>query len=270
MAEITDPLAKAHLEARELKNGASRLFYALDKMMAERELAPTPEYTAPTFDLANKHDHIEWGGRKWRANVASAHFEGHDHALRIAGSRARFEVRPDDTPMESKEWKRRAELSGSIYGDATRLPNGVLLSGSFVTSHRAWPEGMDTTWGMVFGQIHMGSKVGGSPALAFRRHQTSDLRITTRGENDMEGSEVYRGPLSFDEDHLFAYEVLLHETDAVLRVWVDDQQVVDLSGVSIGHSAADSYWNVGIYASGGVTGPVVAEYDRHIYPGQDQ
>lgn len=36
MAEITDPLAKAILEARGLKNNAGRLLYALEKLMAEK------------------------------------------------------------------------------------------------------------------------------------------------------------------------------------------------------------------------------------------
>ena len=67
MAEITDPLAKAILEARGLKNNAGRLLYALEKLMAERDEAPVPTPTpAPTGwvtgiePIANNFDPAQW------------------------------------------------------------------------------------------------------------------------------------------------------------------------------------------------------------------
>lgn len=224
----------------------------------------TPTY-APILVNGLAPSELSWAGRKWRVNCIAEDNEGFDYCITTMGDRIRFEVRPDDPPSETKPEKRRSELSGSIYGDPTRLPNGVLLKGGFNFIHHPWT-GMESTWGGVFGQVHMGSKVGGSPALAFRRHQNGNFMVTTRGEFDDAGTRRYEAPLSFGAAHRVDYSVVLHPTNGKLIVALDGKEIVNASG-SIGHSAADSFWNIGVYCSGGVTCPVIAEYWGHSYPG---
>ncbi|MDZ4306605.1 hypothetical protein [Allopontixanthobacter sp.] len=220
--------------------------------------APAPVY-APIVKIDERH--ARWADRKWRVNT-----KRQPHSLQVTADRARFEIRPEDFLDGSKP---RSELSGSIYGDDTRLPNGVLLRGGFTLNAHAWGSDMSKTWGGVYGQIHIGSKVGGSPALSFRRDQDGDFKVATRGEKDLGGTTQWKGPLPFDEEHDIVYCVKLHPTEAELRVWIDREPVLDLTGVSIGHSIADAYWALGLYFSGGITGPIVAEYSEHTYPSPD-
>ncbi len=215
---------------------------------------------------------IEWAGRIWRVNAGSTIHHGMDHSVRISpdGGRVRFELRdfPEDNSGSDSEKVRRAELSGSLYGNPTRLPNGESLWGAFSFVHHGWNDlvGMRELQGGVYGQIHIGSTFGGSPALAFRRRADGGFLITTRGEYDTEGTTHYEGDLSFDELHDLVYQVNLHPTQGSLRVWIDGQQIVDARGLSLGHSNAESYWNFGTYFSGGISGTVVAEYANHVYP----
>jgi len=113
---------------------------------------------------------------------------GMDHCLKLAGSRARFEVRPGPTDrrQDDRAGILRSELSGSLKGDRTRLPNGVPLWGAFSFIHHRWSDraGMANTTGGVHGQVHIGQSFGGSPALAFRRDPKGNFLITTRGESD--------------------------------------------------------------------------------------
>ena len=215
---------------------------------------------------------IEWAGKIWRVNAGSTIRHGMDHSVRISpgGGRIRFELRdsPDDNSKHDSGKVRRAELSGSLYGDPTRLPNGESLWGAFSFVHHGWSDslGMRELQGGVYGQIHIGSTFGGSPALAFRRRADGRFLITTRGEYDPEGTTQYEGDLGFDELHDLVYEVNLHPTQGSLRVWIDGQQIVAARDLSIGHSNAESYWNLGTYFSGGISGTVVAEYANHVYP----
>ena len=226
----------------------------------------------PTIDPTYTAAQINWAGRPWRVNSAATDHPDLPHSLQRSANweRLRFEVRESDPSMGSKPEKRRSELSGSIYGDDTRLPNGEVLWGAFSTLHHPWddPEGMLSTYGAVFGQIHIGSEVGGSPALAFRRKKNGLFRITTRGELDDGGSVRYEQPLSWGVPHDIVYRVVLHPYNGSLRIWLDGVQIVNISEVSIGHSKADSYWNVGVYSPGGVTSPVIMELANHVYPGR--
>ena len=215
---------------------------------------------------------IEWAGRMWRVNAGSTIHYGMDHSVRISpdGGRVRFELRdyPEDNSLPDSDKVRRAELSGSLYGSPTRLPNGESLWGAFSFVHHGWKDtmGMRELQGGVYAQIHIGSTFGGSPALAFRRRANGGFLITTRGEYDAEGTTQYEDDLSFDEVHDLVYEAILHPTQGSLRVWIDGQQKVDAQDLSIGHSNAESYWNLGIYFSGGISGTAVAEYANHAYP----
>ncbi|MGZ2411659.1 polysaccharide lyase-like protein [Sphingomonas sp. F9_3S_D5_B_2] len=214
---------------------------------------------------------IMWSGRKWRCNMGSTWHPGMDYCLRRDGGRARFEVRPTpfDRGQSESQQKRRSELSGSVYGDKTRLPNGVPLWGAFSFIHHRWadPTGMADLDGAVHGQIHMGSKFGGSPALAFRRNGRGQFVITTRGEFEPDTTSRWRASLSFDEVHDLVYRVILDEAAGALDVWIDGKKVLEVGSASIGSHFAESYWNVGCYCSSGVTCPVVAEYSNHVYPG---
>lgn len=214
---------------------------------------------------------VVWSGRQWRTNMGSTWNSGMDHCLRVNGNRARFELH--NTPLDRSSGdpdpaKRRSEISGSLYGDPTTLPNNVTLWGAMQFNHHSWsdPAGMALLTGGVHGQIHMGHGLGGSPALAFRRNSRGDLKITTRGEFDTSGTTRYEKPLSFDAVHDLVYRVNLHERGGALTVWLDGLKIVDVFGASIGSHYADSYWNVGCYYAGGVTCPVVAEYGNHVYP----
>jgi hypothetical protein len=217
---------------------------------------------------------IVWNGRKWRANMASTRVRGLDYCLRVTPNKARFEIR--DNPLEGRHGASphglRSEISGSVYGDRTRLPNGVPLWGAMQFIHHHWddPEGMKTLYGGVHGQIHIGSRFGGSPALAFRRNKRGEFDVTTRGEFDKAGSGTvrHRSPLPFDQVHNLVYRIVLHEADGALTVWLNARKIVDIANVSIGSHHAEAYWNLGCYYSGGVTCPVVAEYANHVYPGR--
>lgn len=215
---------------------------------------------------------VEWAGRRWRLNSGATNHEGMAHAVSIGedGHRIRFELRDSEADKSPKDSRgtRRVELSGSLYGDKRRLPNSEELWGAYSFRHHSWqdPAAMRALTGGVYGQVHMGSRFGGSPALAFRRTRDGNFRITTRGEFDREGSIRYEAPLSFDEVHDLVYRLVLHPTDASLTVWLDGERIVEAADASIGHSNAESYWSLGLYFSGGVAGPVVAEYANHVYP----
>jgi hypothetical protein len=191
-----------------------------------------------------------------------------DHCLRLTPSRARFEIRDsrfDRGPRDDLD-KRRSELR---IPKSPRLPNGVALWGAMSFIHHQWedPDGMARTWGGVHGQVHIGSKFGGSPAVAFRRTRRGKLAITTRGEEDPEGTRRYEGSLPFDQLHNLVYRILLHPSRGAAAVWLNGEPVLDVSGVSIGSSHAECYWSFGCYYSGGITCPIVAEYGDHVYPG---
>lgn len=223
----------------------------------------------PTLVDGRTPGHVDWNGRKWRCAMGSTWQPGMDHSLRLLPSRARFEIRdserdrgPNDDPG-----KRRSEIR---FPKSPRLPNGVPLWGAMSFIHHRWddPEGMARgRGGGVHGQLHIGSKFGGSPAVAFRRMRNGEFAITTRGENDEKGSIRYRGPLPFDQLHHLVYRVLLHPSEASLAVWLNGSRLVDLQGVSIGSSDAECYWSLGCYYAGGVSCPVVAEFGDHYYPG---
>ena len=74
-------------------------------------------------------------------------------------------------------------------------------------------------------------------------------------------------PVSFGEKHDLVYAVTLDPRHGNVRVWLDGKLIVDAVDISIGSRHADSYWAFGLYFAGGVTSPVVAEYDRVIPPG---
>lgn len=225
----------------------------------------------PTVNPTLTPAEMSFAGRRWRTNMGASWIADMPHSLRISstGSRVRFEVRntANDRSINDTADKRRAELSGSLLGDSTRLPNGQSLWGAFSTIHAPWadPVGMSKLTGGVYGQIHMGS-FGGSPAVAFRRRQDGTFRITTRGEFNTAGTVRYQAPLTWGEPHDIVYNLVLHPTAGSLRVWVDGQQVVNVANVSIGSSKGGSYWAFGAYFAGGVTSPVVAEYANHVYP----
>ena len=213
--------------------------------------------------------YLTWDDRKWRCAMGSIWNPGMDHCLRLTAKRARFEIR--DTPLDrgpaDNAAKRRSEMR---FPKSPRLPNGVPLWGatSFLHHRREDPEGMAKRWGGVHGQLHIGSTFGGSPAVAFRRLRRGEFAVTTRGENDEEGTVRYRGPLSFDEVHHMVYRVVLHPSDGGLAVWLDGDLILDLRGVSIGSRHAECYWSFGCYYSGGITCPIIAEYGDHFYPSQ--
>jgi hypothetical protein len=225
---------------------------------------------SPTYTPAE----ISWANRKWRVNAGATWTTNMGRSVRLSQSGARIRFQINDTTYDhaanEETTKRRAEISGSIYGDSTRLPNGQSLWGAFSTRHAAWadPAGMKLLKGGVYGQIHMGNTFGGSPAVAFRRKADGKFRITTRGEFDpvSTGTVRYEGLLSFDQVHDIVYNTVLHPTAGSLKVWIDGVQVVNVSNVSIGHSSAESYWAFGAYFAGGVTSPVIAEYANHVYP----
>jgi hypothetical protein len=212
--------------------------------------------------------HIDWNGRKWRCAMGSTWNKGMDHSLRLAPNRARFEIREGKEnrgPADDAK-KRRSEIR---FPKSPRLPNDVPLWGAMSFVHHQWddPAGMAGNWGGVHGQLHIGSKFGGSPAVAFRRTRRGAFAITTRGERDPEGSRRYERPLPFDEVHSLVYRVVLSPSNGALHVWLNGDSVLDLRGVSIGSRDAGCYWSVGCYYSGGISCPIVAEYGDHIYPG---
>lgn len=225
-----------------------------------------------TLDRGVTPSRLHWAGRDWRVNAGSTRVRGMPHSLAISSSGERLRVEVHDTPRDNsqpdKSTVRRAELSGSLYGDGTRLPNGRELWGAFSFVHHAWSDmlGMRERQGGVYGQVHMGSDAGGSPALAFRRTAKGLFRITTRGEFDPEGTVQYEAPLSFDSVHDAVYRLVLHPTDGSLAVWIDGERVVDVKNASIGHHSATSYWNIGVYFARGISGSASAEYANHIYP----
>lgn len=226
----------------------------------------------PTLAPTYTPNEVTFGNRKWRVNSGATYITDMGHSIRrsASGNRIRIELRntTNDKTASDTSKVRRAELSGSLYGDATRLPNGQSLWGAFSTRHAPWadPIGMKALTGGVYGQIHMGSTFGGSPAVAFRRKSDGRFRITTRGEFDTAGTIRYEAPVSFGEVHDIVYNVVLHPVSGALRVWIDGVRVVNIANVSIGHRNAESYWNFGAYFSGGVTSPVIAEYANHVYP----
>ena len=67
---------------------------------------------------------LEWAGREWRCNMGSTWNPHMDHCLRLAGDRARFEIRPTPSDRSSNDdgVKLRSELSGSLPGKRERLP----------------------------------------------------------------------------------------------------------------------------------------------------
>lgn len=217
---------------------------------------------------------LSWADHRWRCNMGATWNSGMDHCLQLAGQMARFEVRNSfrDRSVSDPAGKLRSELSGSLPGDLRRLPNGIPLWGSMTFIHHRWsdPGGMARLHGGVHGQIHMGSKYGGSPAFAIRRNNAGELEVTTRGELNSRGVGTvrYRGPLSFDDPHDVVYALLLSPTAGFVRVWIDGRQIINARGVSIGSRYAQSYWNIGCYYGSGATCPIIAEYANHVYPSE--
>lgn len=215
---------------------------------------------------------LGWAGRYWRVAAGSSMTPNMDHTLRVGsrGRKMRFEIRNTDSDNAGTDSSgvRRAELSGSLRSDPTRLPNGAPLWGGMSFNHHGWadPAGMSTLMGGVYGQIHIGSRFGGSPAVAFRRTKRGQFRVTTRGEYDTAGSVRYEAPLGFDQVHHLVYRVVLDPHRGSLTVWLDGAKIVDVADASIGSSHAQSYFNLGLYFSGGITSPVVAEYGNVVYP----
>lgn len=213
---------------------------------------------------------IEWAGRKWSCAMGSTWHKGMDYSLRLREGMARFELRDTvfDRPAGDPERKRRAELH---YPRRPRLPNDVPLWGAMSFIHHGWadPLGMAKTTGGAHGQIHMGSTVGGSPPVAFRRHGDGSFLVTTRGESERGNTIRYKAPLAFDRPHDLVYRVVLNPTGGSLVVWLNRQKIVDLERTPIGSSAAESYFNFGSYYSGGVTCPIVAEFANLVYPAPD-
>ena len=191
-----------------------------------------------------------------------------DHSLRLTANRARFEIRDDvrDRGPGDDVTKRRSELR---YPKAPRLPNGVPLWGAMSFVHHQWddPAGMAARRGGVHGQLHIGSTLGGSPAVAFRRTRRGAFAITTRGEREPDGARRFERPLAFDQAHSLVYRVVLSPTEGSLHVWLNGDAVLDLRGVSIGSSHAECYWSFGCYYSGGICCPISAEFGDVVYPG---
>lgn len=213
-----------------------------------------------------------WADRFWRANTGAAQYPEKAYAVQTTLDKriVRFELRDSDRDRSKSDsgTTRRAELSGSLYGCDERLPNGTPLWGAFSFRHSAWenPVGMAAKSGGVYGQIHMGSEFGGSPALAFRRGRDGRFRITTRGQFELDGTIHYDRSLTFDEPHDLVYRVSLHPTEGEISVWLDGDLVVEQARVSIGHDSAQSYWAFGLYFSGGIAGSVSAQYAHLAYP----
>src|SRR5437867_3210575 len=67
---------------------------------------------------------LNWAGRSWRCNMGSTWHPDMDYCLRLARSEARCEIRntPYDHSRVDEATKRRAEISGSLPGDRSRLP----------------------------------------------------------------------------------------------------------------------------------------------------
>ncbi len=217
---------------------------------------------------------LKFAGRPWRINAGTTWTSNLDYSVRMnsTASKVRVELHNTETDKGAGDstGNRRAEFSGSLYGDPTRLPNGVSLWGAMSFNHLPWsdPVGMANKLGGVYGQIHIGSKFGGSPAVAFRRSKTGKIRITTRGELSTASTIRYEAPLSFGQVHDLVYNVVLDPVNGSLKVWLDGVKVVDVANVSIGSHYAESYFNFGAYFSGGIACPIAAEYGNMAYPAQ--
>jgi hypothetical protein len=211
---------------------------------------------------------LDWAGRKWTCALGSTWHRDMDYCLRLRDGMARFELHDTvfDRPAGDPDHKRRAELH---YPRRPRLPNDVPLWGAMSFIHHGWsdPFGMNKlTTGGAHGQIHMGSTVGGSPPVAFRRHNDGSFLITTRGESERGNTKRYKAPLAFDRPHDLVYRVVLSPTNGSLAVWLNREKIVDLERTPIGSSVAESYFNVGSYYAGGVTCPIIAEFANLVYP----
>jgi hypothetical protein len=211
---------------------------------------------------------IDWNGREWLCTMGSTWHAGMDHCLRLTDRKARFELHDTDfdRPADDPPRKRRSELH---FPKRPRLPNDVPLWGAMSFIHHGWadPSGMARlTMGGAHGQIHIGSRAGGSPAVAFHRYKDGDFLVTTRGEQSRANIRRFKAPLAFDRPHDLVYRVVLSPTNGSLVVWLDRHKIIDLTGVPIGSHFAESYWNFGAYYYGGVTCPIVAEFANHVYP----
>jgi len=207
-------------------------------------------------------DPFLWQGRQWRAYVRSKSVTL-DYPLRYTRNKVRFELRPADFSGTASTTRSELGGSNSIY---PRLPNNVPLWGAMSFIHHCGNSSSG-----VHGQIHMGSKAGGSPALAFRRSNDGPnvLKVTTNSQSGTGTTgSVTRASLNVTcgAVHDLVYRVVLNPTAGSLAVWIDRTNVVDLPRVPIGHSNAEHYWNFGVYYAGGVTSTVVAEYADHVYP----
>ena len=236
-----------------------------------REASQSGAYQ-PIAITSDRAAETRWQGRRWRVNAGPVFDPQTAYAIQTDPdqTRIRFELRngPNDRSPRDDAGTRRAELSGSLRGDRQRLPNGTPLWGAMQFRHHAWsdPTGMKALTGGVYGQIHMGSGFGGSPALAFRRNRDGLFVITTRGQYDPAGTTHFAEAVSFDEAHDLVYRVVLDPIAGSLSVWLDGRRIVAREGISIGHDNAESYWNFGLYFSGGIAGRVSAEYAGHVYP----
>lgn len=279
-AAALEDLANAATAANATEDGyASRMVRALEAFgvattvgsWSQRLYAAVVEYTttaeayytalgSPTFLASSGY---EWGGLTW-SNVAGGptYVAGMSHSIKTTSndSRIRFELQntSSDRPSGDTDPGRRIEIGT----DGTLLSNGVELWGAFSSKDTAWPDpaGQLAIGGLghPFFQIHFGSG-GGSPALAFRRGPDGNLKITTRGDNDLPGTTRYDSALSFDAVHDFVYRLTLSPTAGAVQVWVDGTSLINLTGISMGAAAADHYWRIGLYYAAGIAGTVVNE-----------
>lgn len=203
----------------------------------------------------------------WKVGSGSTWNTGMDHSFRVNTARNKLRVEIRNTEKDKadgdKSGCRRSEIKGSV----NLLGNSIEYWGAFSFIHHPWadPVGMAKLYGGVHGQLHMGD-FGGSPAVAFRRHKDGDFLVTTRGQYNTSNTKRYKAPLAWGKAHDIVYRVKFHPTAGELDVWLNGVKIVSLRNQSIGSSKAGYHWQMGVYYSGGITCPVVAEYANQVYP----